>query len=383
MMILILPFMQMQSGHHQVADAIAAHIKKQDPSQEVEKLDIFNYTFPRIEKMISRIYLSWIQKHPVSYSKFYAKQFNQQTYNFKPFSPWENLMEETLERIILEKKPEAVICTHSFPSHAVGNLKVKGHISMPVINAYTDFFAGGVWAKDGVDLHLVPSKAVGEHLKTTFNIAPEQILISGIPVHPAMTRVKQVKSSKAKHLLVAGGNSGLGDIASLTAQCSAYPDTHFSVLCGNNQKLFDTLQTSKVPNVTPLAYISSREEMNALYEQVDGIITKPGGVTISEAFVKRIPIFVASVLPGQEQINMDYLIPKQLVYPIDAAQPAIAQVMNVLEDEVQCARFERAITAYEQDIELNTERFIEQVLHILPRDHYKSHKRFNKLALLS
>lgn len=382
-MILILPFMQMQSGHHQVADAIAAHIKKQDPTQEVEKLDIFHYTFPRIEKMISRIYLTWIQKHPVSYSKFYAKQFNQPTYDFKPFSPWENLMEQTLERIILEKKPEAVICTHSFPSHAVGNLKVKGHISVPVINAYTDFFAGGVWAKDGIDLHLVPSKAVGEQLKTNFDIAPERILISGIPVHPAMTRIKQCKQSASTHLLVAGGNSGLGDMASLIDQCRAYPDTHFSVLCGNNKQLYEKINASALPNVTALSYISSREEMNDLYDQVDGLITKPGGVTISEAFVKRVPIFVSSVLPGQEQINMDYLVPKQLVYALDPSKPAIAQVMAVLEDQLQYARFERAIAQYEQDIELNTERFIEQVLHILPHDHIKPRKRFNKIALLS
>ncbi|MBM7698775.1 MGDG synthase family glycosyltransferase [Kurthia huakuii] len=382
-MILILPFMQMQSGHHQVADAIAAHIKKQDPAQEVEKLDIFNYTFPRIEKMISRIYLAWIQKHPVSYSKFYAKQFNQQTYDFKPFSPWENLMEQTLERIILEKKPEAVICTHSFPSHAVGNLKVKGHISVPVINAYTDFFAGGVWAKAGIDLHLVPSKAVGEQLKTNFDIASERILISGIPVHPSMTRIAQRKHSPSKHLLLAGGNSGLGDMASLTEQCRAYPDTQFSVLCGNNKQLYEKIKASALPNVTPLSYISSREDMNALYEQVDGLITKPGGVTISEAFVKRVPIFVSSVLPGQEQINMDYLVPKQLVYALDSSKPAIAQVMTVLEDQLQYARFERAIAQYEQDIELNTERFIEQVLHILPYDHIQPRKRFNKMALLS
>ena len=37
--------------------------------------------------------------------------------------------------------------------------------------------------------------------------------------------------------------------------------------------------------------------MSALYDQVDAIMTKPGGVTISEVFQKQLPIFVHHYLP--------------------------------------------------------------------------------------
>ena len=47
-------------------------------------------------------------------------------------------------------------------------------------------------------------------------------------------------------------------------------------------------------HIKPLPYLSSRSEMNKLYEEVDAIVTKPGGVTISEALRKRLPIFVHS-----------------------------------------------------------------------------------------
>ena len=57
--------------------------------------------------------------------------------------------------------------------------------------------------------------------------------------------------------------------------------------------------------------------MNKLYDQVDAIVTKPGGVTVSEALRKRLPIFVHSVLPGQEQINLQFLKSQKLVFELD------------------------------------------------------------------
>ena len=380
-MILILPFMQMPSGHHQVADAIEAHIHAQDPHKTVEKIDIFHYTLPRIEKMISTIYLTWIQKHPLSYSKFYTKQFNGKSYRFKPFSPWENMMEQTLEQLILEKKPEAVICTHSFPSHAVARLKKRGRIQVPVINAYTGFFASGVWAKEGVDLHLVPSKDVQQHLMNEFHIHPKQILISGIPVHPAIQRTPLRPVQRTPHLLIAGGNSGLGDIAHMTEQLSACQHSHITVLCGNNEKLYAHIEALQLPNVSARSYIKSRTEMNELYDSVDAIITKPGGVTISEALIKHIPIFISATLPGQEQVNMNYLLKNGLVYELNETTAPIEQVLSMIRNPIVTAKFHKAVKLYEADIELNTPRFIEQVLHALPQQY--ATRLFDKVALFS
>lgn len=50
--------------------------------------------------------------------------------------------------------------------------------------------------------------------------------------------------------------------------------------------------------------------MNQLYNKADAILTKPGGVTISEALQKKLPILVHTSLPGQEEINLDYLLEK-------------------------------------------------------------------------
>lgn len=376
--------MQMKSGHHQVADALEAHIHQQDPHVSVEKIDIFHHTLPRLERVVSKCYLTWIQQYPKSYSRFYKKNFNAKDYQVRLFQPFEYMMEQALEKIILEKQPEAIICTHSFPSHAASRLKQAGKIQVPIINAYTDFFTGGVWAKDCVDLHLAPSTHVAKHLKEQFLVAEEKIVISGIPIHPEIRPVTKRQVNHSLHILIAGGNSGLGNIKSLVNQCRGLSNTQFSVLCGNNAKLLQELQYLSLPNVTPLPYITSRKQMNALYDQVDAIISKPGGVTVAEALSKKIPIFIESVLPGQEQINMDYLVPAQLVFQISDCDQPLFDVYSILNNETEMKKFDSAIQTYEHDLDLHTAELIHKILGHLP--HTKQpypFEPFNRLALLS
>ncbi|ATP42120.1 hypothetical protein CSE16_20055 [Solibacillus sp. R5-41] len=384
MMILILPFMQMKSGHHQVADALEAHIYQQNPHVSVEKIDIFHYTLPRLERIVSKCYLTWIQQYPNSYSRFYKKNFNANDYQVRLFQPFEYMMQQALEKIILEKQPEAIICTHSFPSHAASRLKQAGKTQVPIINAYTDFFTSGVWAKDGVDLHLAPSTHVAKHLMEQFHVAEEKIVISGIPIHPEIRPVTKRKVKHPLHILIAGGNSGLGNIKSLVNQCCGLRNTQFSVLCGNNRKLLQELQNLSLPNVTPLSYIESREQMNALYDQVDAIISKPGGVTVAEALSKKIPTFIESELPGQEQINMDYLVPAQLVFQTTDCDHSLLEVYSILNNETEMKKFERAIQMYEQDFDLHLAELIHKILGNLPHAKQPYHcEPFNRLALLS
>lgn len=376
--------MQMKSGHHQVADALEAHILQQDPHACVEKIDIFHHTWPRLERVVAKCYLTWIQQYPESYSRFYKKNFNAKDYQVRLFQPFEYMMQQALEEIILEKQPEAVICTHSFPSHAVSRLKLEGKIQVPIINAYTDFFAGGVWAKEGIDLHLTPSTHVAQLLKEQFQVSDDKIVISGIPIHPEIHPVRTRTINQPLHILIAGGNSGLGNIKSLVNQCIGLSNTQFSVLCGNNKKLLKELQNLSLPNVTPLPYIADRKQMNALYDQVDAVISKPGGVTVAEAISKKIPIFIESVLPGQEQINMDYLVPAQLVFPITDRAHSLLEVYSMLHNKGEMEKFACAIQAYEQDVDLHMAELINKMLSHLPKAKQSfPYKPFNRFALLS
>ena len=54
-------------------------------------------------------------------------------------------------------------------------------------------------------------------------------------------------------------------------------------------------------------------QISELMDSADLILTKPGGVTLSEALSKEKPILVFQPLPGQEKRNVQYLLDKNAI----------------------------------------------------------------------
>lgn len=120
------------------------------------------------------------------------------------------------------------------------------------------------------------------------------------------------------------------------------------------------------PKVKAVPYVKSREKMNDLYEGADAIVTKAGGVTISEALHKRLPIFIHSSLPGQEQINIEYLKEKELLIPLNDAEAFEQQLKNILENDVKRNRLIKRMDEYVDSLEVKVDRVL--------ADHFKLYR---------
>ncbi len=53
--ILFLPFLQIPSGHHQVANALIDEILQIHPQIRCDKVDILAYSYGKIESLVSKI----------------------------------------------------------------------------------------------------------------------------------------------------------------------------------------------------------------------------------------------------------------------------------------------------------------------------------------
>ncbi|WP_044160750.1 hypothetical protein [Virgibacillus sp. MSP4-1] len=305
--VLFLPFLQISSGHHQVADSLRDGLRELDPAIECDKVDILHYGYGRIERMISAIYLKWIDSFPQVYSWIYRKIVVGGQDEEKRYRHYEWLFIRIIEDLLTEKQPDLIVCTHALPSYLLGRLKERKKLSTPVVNVYTDYFIHQLWGTRNVEFHFVPSLRMKEYLLKK-GITENRIFVTGIPVHRKFSPVKdQPHQGRTKlNLMMTGGNLGVGLMENFVARVKN-ESIQYRVLCGKNQALYQRLNELHHSNVTPIPYISSREEMDSLYETCDGIITKPGGVTISESLFKRVPIFVYHTLPGQEELNMEQL----------------------------------------------------------------------------
>ncbi|MEV2303473.1 UDP-glucuronosyltransferase [Paenibacillus larvae] len=311
--VLFLPFLKITSGHHQAADALIEHIKVMDSSIHCEKVDILSYSYGKTEKVVSKFYLKWIHLLPFMYSWIYRKSCG----NFereRRYFILEIIFLRFIQKLIHEKQPDYIFCTHALPSYLLSRIKERGIISIPVINVYTDFFINDIWGRRGIDYHFVPDFRMKEWLIQR-EIQKEQIIITGIPIHPELTGVhkKQMAHSSNLSILISGGSLGAGVIKPFIRNIGKSGKINYIVLCGKNKRLYKYLMDKKHPRIIPMAFIESREEMNRLYNCIDAVLTKPGGVTISECLSKQIPILVYHTLPGQEEINLERLLEQKLV----------------------------------------------------------------------
>ncbi|WP_042461974.1 MGDG synthase family glycosyltransferase [Neobacillus dielmonensis] len=349
--ILFLPFLQMRSGHHQVAEALMDIVEKQLTGTMMKKVDLLSYANPQLEKMITSGYLKWIRYAPDTYDLAYKKFFY--TANDHSFKWHHYFFLKKMEQLLMEEKPDLIVCTHGFPSYLLSQLKRKRKCDVPVINAYTDFFINNVWGREEIEYHFVPSRDVKEELIKKHHLSEQRIIVTGIPVHPEISKTTMVKKRGSRpQIVISGGNSGLGGIVKLLKTSKQSSSCDFYVLCGNNQKLYQEILSWNVDHIKPLPYLSSRAEMNKLYEKMDAIVSKPGGVTISEVLQKRLPVFVHSVLPGQEEINLRYLTQKGLVFKLDPKASFEQELLSILNDPNRMNQWEQSILAYQNGIEM-------------------------------
>ncbi|WP_257348426.1 MGDG synthase family glycosyltransferase [Pseudalkalibacillus decolorationis] len=329
--ILFLPLFQMPSGHHQVADALIDSIQKSNESITCKKIDFLSYWNQPLEKTIASFYLKWISSLPKTYNWVYRRfMYEPKKNNIRAIDYVQLLGFETkMLELIQKERPDVIACTHSFPSALISRLKRNHSISVPVVNIYTDFFVNGIWGQSEIDLHLVNDQTMKKELINR-GVQGDRIAITGIPTNDQILSDTVAQKSARKHILVAGGSSGVGSILEYLKGVRKVSNYSYTVLCGNNQKLFKEVSSWKVDHIQPKAYIDCRSEMNELYERADAILTKPGGITVSEALKKRMFIFVHSALPGQEQLNLKELITRQIITPVldDRFEDQIASVLE-------------------------------------------------------
>jgi UDP-N-acetylglucosamine:LPS N-acetylglucosamine transferase len=360
--ILFLPFLQIETGHHKVADALIRSLASRLPDASLQKVDVLSFAYGKAEKLVSKIYLQWIDHWPQNYKHFYERLAYPST--SPTYLKWfEALLQNQMLRLIFQEQANLIICTHSYPSLVLNSLKERGQVTIPVINVYTDFFVNQIWGKQEIEYHFVPDSASKYELSTRYKIPEKRIIITGIPIDESFTyRYKPVRKKSCYKILIAGGNGGLGDIYTLLQKVKDSTELFFLVLCGSNKRLFEMLKSLRSNHIMPFPYLSSSAEVNYMYEQADAIITKPGGVTISEALQKRLPIFIHSTLPGQEEFNLKNLTSKGLVYTLDMDQPIGEQLLRVLNNESELSLFRKRVDQFYQNIDT---RAWEKILKIL------------------
>ncbi|NPC93932.1 glycosyltransferase [Bacillus sp. WMMC1349] len=347
--ILILPFLSISTGHHHVADSLQTELIQQ--SHHCEKIDIFSHHYQRLEQLSSAAYLKWIQYLPKVYSSLYSFLACGHHHTKKRHFMYEVMFLNGMKQILKEKKPDAVFCTHALPSYLLNQLKTQ-FPKLKVVNVYTDFFVNRIWGREHIDYHFAPSLEIKEQLISE-GVADRSIFLTGIPVHRSYKMDVRTgrNSGKVYNILITGGSMGVGGIFQLIQELAPKGQIQYQILCGKNEKLFNYIDRLNHPLINAVPYIENKSDMNRLYGTASGIITKPGGVTISEAIEKKLPAFIYHALPGQEEMNLRLLKKKNLIIELKnrIEQPIEEQLLHFFQSEEAFNGYHRHVEQYVQE----------------------------------
>lgn len=360
--ILFLPFLQLPTGHHKVADALIRSLASRLPDASLRKVDLLSFANGKAEKLIRNIYFQWINHYPQNY-KYIYKRLAYPSTSLTYLKCLDSLLQNQMLRLISQEQADLIICTQAYPSLVLSHLKEQGKVNTPVINVYTDFFINQIWGKLEIELHFVPDRSTKYELSRGHGIPEDRIIVTGIPIDESFCfKYRPPRKKPLYRILISGGSCGLGSIYSLLQNAKDSSKLVFDVLCGNNTRLFKKLINLRSKSIIPYPYINSSIEINRLYNEADAIITKPGGVTVSEALQKRLPIFIHSTLPGQEEINFRNLISRGLVYSLNIDQSIEKQLLRVLDNEAELTFFYERVNKFYQGLDV---RAWEKILEIL------------------
>ncbi|NLI92285.1 MAG: galactosyldiacylglycerol synthase [Peptococcaceae bacterium] len=219
-------------------------------------------------------------------------------------------LSNTVYQLTREHKPDLIFTTHPLLVNVVSFLKASSRINLPLIAVVTDYMAHRFYVNKYVDAYIVGSTYTKDTL-TVKGVPESKIFAYGIPIRREFRQPRKENKDKGFTMLVMGGSMGISYIKNcLETLVHNNHNFRIFVVCGNNQKLRKELEEKYAGTVNgkEIQIFGFTRNIPELMDQSDVIVTKPGGLTVSEAINKNIPIIIPFFIPGQEEENTEILV---------------------------------------------------------------------------
>lgn len=303
------------AGHVRAAEALIDAIHAKAPSAEITHVDSMAFLSRPLNKVIKNTYIELIKHTPRLWGKFYYG-----TSKLLPHTTLQKLLDNVgrgeFLRYINKLRPDVIICTYFVIAGVLAKLRLRGVLQVPVVTVVTDYGVHSQWVHPGIDLYIVGNQDVYQDLVAK-GIDPRIIRITGIPVNPRFEqRIDRQKASEQLQIypdrpvfLIMGGAYGvLGGIKKI---CQLLADSDMPVqsliVCGRDEKLYKSMDSIVAEAKNPMrrfGYVHNVEELMAVS---DIIVTKAGGLTVSEALTRHLPLLIYKPIPGQEEENARFV----------------------------------------------------------------------------
>ena len=326
-------------GHLAAAAALDEAWRALRANDTVERVDLVKFFTPLHRKIHADGYAKLVQRAPELWGMIFTKtddpKVARRLNRIKGLFP--SLARKRFEKFVNDFDPDVVLCTHYEPVDALNEMRRERKTKVPfVVSVVTDFEAHALWMDADVDLYCVAAEETKARLVAR-GAADGNAVVTGIPISAKFaTKVDAIAVRKAMGLrddlptlLVLSGGFGMGPVAKiLTALDKVTHQFQTVVVCGRNEELRRDLAAQDRNHPTRVLGFASN--MHELMTVADLILTKPGGLTSSEALALGKPLFILDPIPGQEAANSDFLLERGAAVKVNRVEDLPFRVEQLL-----------------------------------------------------
>lgn len=319
-------------GHNSAAKALKAEFEKRGHSAKVK--NALDFVPKTKDLFVTRSHELLYKYMPDIYGLGY--RFEEEHSTFAMYLDYAQYAPKVI-KYLQQRDYDAVVCVHIFAALMMTKVRKSGYY-IPQYFISTDYTCspGVEWI--AADSYFVPKMLTREFVM--HGIAEKAIIESGIPVdsrcyiendRKALRKSLKV-AENARLIIIGAGAIGCGPIREianeLRKECGG--EVCIRVLCGNNKLLYERLlEEADGEGLAPVGYT---DRMINWIKAADVMVTKPGGLTSTEAASCRTPLFLVESVPGPETHNLKYFVERNFACTGESIEEIVAGIKALLED---------------------------------------------------
>jgi processive 1,2-diacylglycerol beta-glucosyltransferase len=307
-------------GHKKASLAVKQALDEIAPKDvKVTVADSLDYTNPFFKWAYLESYLLMVNRLPTFWGLSYYLTDNRFVNIVVSFLRRINnyFNSAALRKYLIETKPDVVVSTHFFASEVIADMKRSGTVTSRLVTVVTDYRLHSWWVAPETDVYVVGGEEARSDLIDKWGTDPSRIKVLGIPVEPIFSKELDREAIRRRMglrkdiptILAMSGGFGVGPLIEIVNLINDIPEpVQVLAVCGHNEGLVKRLEGMRPGLTHKLDIYGFIQNVYELMEVSDLIISKSGGITVTESLAKDLPMVVIKPIIGQETRNCDFLL---------------------------------------------------------------------------
>ncbi|MBS1826063.1 MAG: glycosyltransferase [Acidobacteria bacterium] len=211
-------------------------------------------------------------------------------------------------REVAALQPSLILSTNVHTTTIASWWKLRGTLQAPIVVALNAWHFQPSWCLPAVDHYLACTTHQRDQL-IAHGVPANRITVAGFLIAPEFHATSPRQTSRTPNVLLMGGGEGWFLHQSIEALAAVQSPARFTILCGNHRSAQSiAAQIERIPQLRNRSSILGYTHNPAPYfAAADLLITKPGAMTLAEAFASSTPVLALHAIAGHEEAGLAIL----------------------------------------------------------------------------